>query len=141
MSVIVDSGVIIAAFNRRDRYHGWAKRTLAKLLGGVYGTVFVTDYIVDEVLSYAAKKLGSQAGLKLGKLFFEKRVFRVIPVTLDILWEAWTVYRDNLPKLSFTDATTLVAARVYGVDYIATVDTELSKLYASITPWASPRDA
>jgi len=61
------------------------------------------------------------------------RLFRIIPVTLDLVLEAWEVYR-RLPRLSFTDATTLAAAEAYGVDYIAAVDDALAGLYPSLAP-------
>jgi len=134
LSVLVDTGVIVAAFNRRDRYHRWARRLLRDILGGRYGPPYVTDYIVDEVLSFAASRLGEVPALRLGAAFFEKRLFRIIPVTLDLVFEAWEVYRRHLPRLSFTDAATLAAAEAYGVDYIATVDEALAGLYPSLAP-------
>jgi predicted nucleic acid-binding protein len=104
------------------------------VLQGAWGPGFVTDYIVDEVLSYAAARLGREAGLRLGELLLEKRVLRILPVTLDLVLEAWGIYRSHLPRLSFTDATTVAAARLYCIDYIATVDGYLAGLYPSLSP-------
>ena len=134
MSVLLDTGVIIAAFNRRDRHHHWARRHVKQVLEGKWGPPYVTDYIVDEVLSYAASRLGREAGLKLGKLLLEKRIFHIIPVTLDTVLDAWTLYQRHLPRLSFTDATSLAIAKTYNIDYILTLDEELATLHPSITP-------
>jgi len=59
-------------------------------------------------------------------------VFRIIPATLDVFNEAVKTYEKYLPGPSFTDATTLVAARLYGIDYIATLDEFLAGLYPSL---------
>ncbi len=136
MSVLVDTGVLIAAFNRGDRFHGWARRLLREILVGKWGAGFTTDYIIDEVLSYAAARLGGDVGVRLARLFFEEKPLRIIPVTMDVVLRAWRVYEKHYPGLSFTDATTLVVAELYEIDYIATVEREglLAKLYPSITP-------
>ncbi len=34
MSILIDTGVIVAAFNRRDRYHYWARRQVKQVLEG-----------------------------------------------------------------------------------------------------------
>ncbi len=130
--VLVDSSVIIAALNRSDSLHGKARRLLASILRGEYGVPHVTDYIVDEVLTYMARRGGREAALKAGALFFEKRVFRIIPVTVDVFEAAWELFRRHAPRISFTDATSVEAARSYNLRYIATFDEELSKLYPSI---------
>ncbi len=133
MSVLLDTGVIIAAFNRRDRYHNWARKHVKQVLEGKWGPPYVTDYIIDETLSYAATRLGKEAGLKLGKLLLEKRIFHIIPVTLDIVLDAWILYQRHLPHLSFTDATSLAIAKTYNIDYIITLDKPLASLHPSIT--------
>lgn len=134
MSILVDTGVILAALIKRERRHHWARRLLRSILMGSYGVPYVTDYIVDEALSYAAARLGVGPAEKLLDLLLRRNVFRIIPVTLDIFNTAARIYEENLPKLSFTDATTVAVARVYGVDYIATLDEELARHYPSITP-------
>ncbi len=130
--VLVDSSVIIAALNRSDSLHRRAVRLLSDILRGAYGVPHVTDYIVDEVLTYMASRGGREAALRAGKLFFEKRAFRIIPVTLDIFNEAWSLFAAQAPRISFTDATSIVAAKLYNLDYIATFDSELAKLYPSL---------
>ena len=136
MAVLVDTGVLIAAFNRRDRFHGWARRLLREVLEGKWGPGYTTDYIIDKVLSYAAARLGGDVGVRLGRLLFEEKPLRIIPVTMDIVLRAWRLYERHYPSLSFTDATTLVVADVYDIDYVATVEREgmLAKLHPSLTP-------
>jgi hypothetical protein len=61
-------------------------------------------------------------------------VFRIIPITLDVFNKAIGLYEQNLPKLSFTDARTLVVAKIYNIDYIATIDETLAKMHPSLHP-------
>jgi len=89
---------------------------------------------VDEVLSYASTRLGRESSLKLLDFLVKKGLFRIIPVTLDLFSHAVRVFEENVPALSFTDAASLVAARTYGVDYIATLDEALARHYPSIYP-------
>ncbi len=128
----MDSSVVIAALNKSDTLHRRAIRLLSDILRGTYGVPHVTDYIVDEVLTYMAARGGRDAALRAGKLFFEKRAFRIIPVTLDVFMEAWGLFSKHAPRISFTDATSVVVAKLYGLEYIATFDAELASLYPSI---------
>ncbi len=126
--------MVLAALVRSERRHGWARRTLAEIIAGRYGPGYVTDYIVDEALSYAAARLGEEASRRLLRLLVEEGVFRILPVGIDIFAKAVETYRRHLPRLSFTDATSLEAARAYRIDYIATLDGYLASLYPSIHP-------
>ncbi len=132
MSVLVDSSVFVAAFNRSDKLHRKARRLLSGLLQGSHGPVFTLDYIVDEVLTYMASRGGADAALKAGRFFFEKRAVRILPVSMDLFEAAWLTFKRHLPTLSFTDAALLEAAKAYRIDYIATYDSGLAGLYPSI---------
>ena len=92
---------------------------MRKILDGTYATPSVTDYMIDEVLSYAAARLGEEASLKL-------------PVTLDIFHRAWPLYREHLLRLSFTDATSLIIAQTYRIETIITVDSYLASLHNNV---------
>ncbi len=130
--ILIDSNVIIAAFNKRDKNHTKCGRFLEEALRGKYGVPAVSDYVIDEVLTYASKRLGKEASLKLGKAFFELNLFRIIPTTLDIVIKAWECFKEHVPNLSFTDCTILEIARTYKVDYIVTLDHKLASLYPSM---------
>ena len=74
----------------------------------------MTDCIVNEVLTYTAAGDGREAALRVGTLLFEKRAFRIIPATLDLFYEAWSLFQRHAPSISFTDATSLAVAEAYG---------------------------
>ena len=56
---------------------------MKQILKGMWGPPYVTDYIIDEALSYAAQRPGKEAGLKPGELLLERKLLHIIPVTLD----------------------------------------------------------
>ncbi len=134
MTVLLDTGFILAALLRRERRHSWARSTLAEILAGRYGAPYVTDYIVDEALNYAAARLKPGDAEKLIKLLIESGAVHIIHVSLDVFTRSVELYRKHLPRLSFTDATTLTTAKLYRIDYIATLDKYLAQQHPSIAP-------
>jgi len=134
VTVLLDTGFILAALIQRERRHRWARSTLADILAGRYGAPYVTDYIVDEALNYASARLSPRDAEKLLHFLLERDAVRILPVSIDVFTRAVEVYRQHLPRLSFTDATTLVTARLYKIDYIATLDKYLAHQHPSIAP-------
>ena len=132
MSVLVDTSVIAAAVNLRDRRRAAARRLLASILRGTYGPAFVTGHIVDETLTFLAAR-NPEAARRAGSILFDRPVLRILPVSIDVFNAAWRLFQRHLPELSFTDAATVEAAKAYGIDYIATLDQPLARLHRSLT--------
>ena len=127
--------MILSALARREKRHSWSRRLLVDVLSGRYGAAYVTDYIIDEALSYASARLSENDARKLLSLLVHRSLFRIIPVTLDVFNTAVEIYERNLGKrLSFTDAATLAVAKLYDIDYIATLDTVLASMHPSLYP-------
>lgn len=63
--ILVDSNIFIAAFNPRDKYHEKGKKILLSLEEGKFGKNYYYGlyYILDELLTYIRKKLGSKISL------------------------------------------------------------------------------
>ena len=51
MSIFLDSNFFIALLNTRDNNHNLAKNVLKKLKGTKYGNRYVSDYVLDEVIT------------------------------------------------------------------------------------------
>ncbi len=56
MAVLIDSSVIIAFFNKRDRNHERALELIKDALMNNYGSIFILDYVFDEIVTYLLKK-------------------------------------------------------------------------------------
>ena len=110
MAVIVDSSVIIAFFNKRDKKHERAINLLRYVIQNFYGILFVSDYVIDEVVTYLLKKtkrpeIAIRAGkFLLGELEGYPDIFKIIFTDKEIFNKAWELF-EKLSKrgLSFTD--------------------------------------
>ena len=51
MTVFIDSNIVIALLNSRDKHHDRAKLLLTELKKPEYGMRVTTDYVLDEVLT------------------------------------------------------------------------------------------
>ncbi|MGQ4834306.1 MAG: PIN domain-containing protein [Candidatus Asgardarchaeia archaeon] len=56
MAILLDSSVIIAFFNKRDKNHKRALELTEKALIDHYGTIFISDYVFDETVTYLLKR-------------------------------------------------------------------------------------
>jgi len=54
--IIVDSGVWISAFLKKDKYHPQGKKFLIWLNSQNYIKIVSTDYIISEILAYLRRK-------------------------------------------------------------------------------------
>jgi Predicted nucleic acid-binding protein, contains PIN domain len=70
--IFVDSGIWIAGKNQRDQYHKKACLLLSKIKNEKYGKSIISDYIIDEVLTFLNRKAGHKIALETLQ-FFELR--------------------------------------------------------------------
>ena len=124
--MLVDTSVLLAALNKRDRNHKKARKDLVTLLTSPNSYPLVSDYVLDECYTYIAKRVPE----KLQP--FEKLVkkFVVVPVGINAFFEAKEIFKKFYPELSFTDSTTVVLAKRLGARLL-TYDEALEKAFLS----------
>jgi len=134
MTVLIDSNVIIALLNTRDRNHSRAKELLTELKEPKYGMRLTIDYVLDEVLTTLwmhtqRKSMVSKAyGLIRHTPEFIKFEY-VTPRLLDIAWEKWERFAKWPEKpLSFTDCCILSFIDTNDVGYLATFGSDFAGL-------------
>ena len=122
MAVIVDTSVIIAFFNKRDKNHKRAISLLKDAMMKHYGLLFISDYVIDETVTYLLKRIrradvAIRAGkFLLGNLEGYPDLFKVIFTDEDIFSMAWTLFERLSKKgLSFTDCILLSIAKDYNL--------------------------
>ncbi len=134
MTVLLDSGVIFAFLNREDALHKEGRDLVHRIARREFGRPFVTDHVVDELLTLVRARTRSRA--------LERSARRLLPLpdpglkglallslgasVLEGAWEIFDGYRDQ--KISCTDASLIATMRELRVDYLATFDTRLQKL-------------
>lgn len=128
MSVLVDTGVIVAYLHRRDTMHDVAEDLLPPLLDGARGPPSVTDDIVDEVVTFFVAKGATRAQLDRTIAFMlgdgeAPGAFVLHRVGPDHFAEALHLvrrYREH--GVSFTDCTSLAVMASAGIPVIASFD-------------------
>jgi predicted nucleic acid-binding protein len=134
VTVLIDSNVIIALLNTRDRNHPKARELLTRLKGQEYGMRLTIDYVLDEVLTtlwmHTHQKSVVKKAYKLirGTPKFIKFDYTT-PEVLDLAWEKWESYAKWPEKpLSFTDCCILSFIDTNDVGYLATFDSDFAGL-------------
>ncbi len=140
MSVLVDTGVIVAALNERARRHSVAKKAMDAAFTGRYGRIFTTDYVFDDVVTLALKKTHSHktamvmANTVLGR-DGRPPVFDLLKVTGSIFRDAVEVFEKySDQELSFTDATTIACMRRRGIDQVLSFDDDFDGIVQRLVP-------
>ncbi|MEQ9714245.1 MAG: PIN domain-containing protein [Candidatus Asgardarchaeum sp.] len=122
MAVIVDTSVIIAFFNKRDKNHKRAISLLKDAMMKHYGLLFISDYVIDETVTYLLKRtkrpeIALRAGkFLLGELEGFPKVFEIIFTNKEIFNKVWITFKKLLQRgLSFTDCVLISLANEYNL--------------------------
>ena len=134
MTVLVDSNIIIALLNTRDKNHSKARVILQELREPEYGMRIATDYVLDEVLTTLwmhthRKDIVVKAYDLIRHTPEFIRLEHTTPAVLDLAWEKW----EQLSKWpekphSFTDCCILSFIDKNDVEYLATFDSDFQAL-------------
>lgn len=126
--ILLDSSLIVACSNEADENHVKALRLMGTMDEGKYGTLSITDYVFDEVVTVMLLKTKDLARVAdLGQNILDAIVlFRIDEDTFDL---AWRIFRDQPnEELSFTDCTTIAVCRMNGISNIGTFDEDFLKI-------------
>jgi predicted nucleic acid-binding protein len=131
--ILVDSSIWDAAKRRRDKSHAVAREVLQEIMEGKYGRVVITDYIIDEVVTWLNAHTTHKIAVQTADFFFTSKEIEIEKIDWAVLREARELFR-KYDYLSFTDATTAVIAALKGIKYIATLDQDFRKLGFNVIP-------
>lgn len=130
MTVFIDSNIIIALLNSRDKNHSRAKEILIELKEPKFGMRITNDYVLDEVVTTLwththRKSIVRKAyNLLCNTPEFIKFEYTT-PIVLDIAWEKWKQFAKWPEKpLSFTDCCILSFLDRNNIAYLATFDSD-----------------
>jgi len=131
--ILVDSSIWDAAKRKRDKSHAVAREVLREIMEGKYGRVVITDYIIDEVVTWLNAHTTHKIAVQTADFFSTSKEIEIEKIDWAVLREARELFR-KYDFLSFTDATTAVIAALKGVKYIATLDQDFRKLGFNVIP-------
>ena len=128
MPVLIDASFLVAFDNSIDVHHQKARALWKKIERGDYGAYFISDYIFDEVMGVAMRKVGKKRAIALGQHLLKS--VPLINIDRHIFDEAWKIFTNekiNL-NLSFTDCTNIVLLNLIKTTYIVTFDREFREV-------------
>jgi len=134
MTIFIDSSIIIALLNSRDKNHSRAKELLDDLKEPKFGMRFTNDYVLDEVVTtlwmHTHRKSMVNKAYKLLRHTPEfVRFEHTTPLVLDLAWVKWDLFAKWPEKpLSFTDCCILSFIDKNDITYLATFDSDFSGL-------------
>jgi predicted nucleic acid-binding protein len=131
MSVLVDTGVLVAFHNGRDAHHERAIELVEELKDGARGAVYTSDYVFDEAISLAQARTGRAEVVRaVGETVLpedaREQWISLLHLSAEEFFRSWHSLRAH-PKagLSFTDWTMVEMVRGRRLDSIASFDSGL----------------
>lgn len=140
MSVFVDTGVVVAYMNTKDRRNDSAHKALKEVREGRFGRPFVSDYVVDEAITFIRARTRSHP-LAMGMAHWllgegkQPKFFHVLMMNGPTFREALRVfmtYQDQ--TLSFTDASSIAFVKRRGIDQILSYDRGFDGIVGRVDP-------
>lgn len=134
MTVLIDSNVIIALLNSRDKNHNRSRELLTRLKDPDLGMRVTIDYVLNEVVTTLwmhthRKEIVTKAYDLIHSTPKFIRFEHVNPSVLRLAWEKWQQLATWPQRsLSFTDCCILSFIEKHNIDHLATFDSHFDGL-------------
>jgi hypothetical protein len=124
MAVFIDTGIFIALHNADDQNHRRSKELMGRALKGEWGSLYTSDFIIDEALTTALVRTGRhELAVDLGKSIIESPRIIKLTVGADAFAAAWEKFKNHKDRnLSFTDCTSIALAEKSGIKQVMSFD-------------------
>lgn len=134
MTVFIDTGVFVALRNADDELHIRSKQLIKKALKGEFGTVYTSDYVIDEAITTAlVRTRRHDLAVDIGKYIIESpRITKLWTTkdTFDTAWQKFKTYKDQ--PLSFSDCVSLTLMEKNRIKQIISFDSGFDGLIQRI---------
>lgn len=139
MAILLDSSVIIALINLRDKNHSRAGKLLMKLKQPEYGMRITIDYVLDEVLTTLWNHTHQKSIVeKAYNLICHRPDFiKFAHVGFDVPDMAWQIWKKvaSWPEkpLSFTDCCIIAFMDKNDIKQLATYDSDFDGIVSIVS--------
>ena len=126
--IFLDSGFIFAYVNSDDPHHADALPLMIRILKGEFGKIFISNFIITEVLTLSRVRTKScECAKSIDALLKRKKenkdIFFKLYIDQTILKETTDKFHKYCTSgFSHTDCSILVLIQMYSIDYLATFD-------------------
>ncbi len=121
MTILIDTGVFYAFFDKKDPHYIDSSSLLLHCLEGRRGQPFTTDYVVLETTVLTQRRLGAEVSLSFLD-FLRDSGIRTIAAGQEYYDMALGIFREKFPRLSLCDTTTIVVMNGLGAETLASYD-------------------
>ncbi len=123
MKFFADTSGWVAAFDRDDRQHAFARPAFEALLAQA-NLIYTSDYLVAETITFLLSHCGHFQAVKFGRAVQRSPNTRIVHIDEDLWRDAWELFqRYDDKEYSFADCTSFVLMRtlklrdVFGFDH------------------------
>jgi len=118
---LLDTTVFIAAAFPKEKHHKEGRAIITSVEEGVLGEPVITDYILDEVVTFVRKKVGAAASIEILDAMANSPRLRLVIVESRHFEAGLQIYR-TYERLSFTDAISVAVMRDLNIEVIYSFD-------------------
>lgn len=124
LAVFIDTGIFVAARNSRDANHARASELFEMALRGEFGTLYTSDYVIDEAVTTALARTGNfNVALNVGHLAVDSPRIEKLYTGPSEFESSWGKFqRLGKKPMSFTDCVSLTHMARRGVDKMMSFD-------------------
>lgn len=109
--IFIDTGALVARYLQADQYHARAERVW-KQIERLRTPVVTSNFVLDEVLTFLARRTGSAFAASRVRTIFESSAFEILRPDLSIETEALALFEKFADQsVSFTDAVSFALMR------------------------------
>jgi len=119
----VDSTVFIAAVFLKEKHHKEGKSIISFVEEGALGTFIITDYILDEVVTFVRKRKSAVASIEVLEAMVYSPHLKLVKVENRHFEVGLQLFR-TYERLSFTDAVSVAVMRDLNIDVIYSFDSD-----------------
>lgn len=118
---LLDTTVFIAAAFPREKHHKEGRAIITSIEEGALGKPVITDYILDEVVTFVRRRKGAAASIEMLDTIIHSPRLRLVKVE-NRHFEAGLQLFRTYEGLSFTDAVSVAVMRDLDIEVIYSFD-------------------
>ena len=128
MSIILDTSFLIALNDSGDFNHKRAQALKTRIRQDEFGKCYISDYIFDELMTFLrAKSVNLEKTKLIGDALLSDGSIELLKVDTQIFLQSWELFK-KINKLSFTDCTTIVLAKEFGIKNVSSFDSDFDRV-------------
>ncbi|MBA3043814.1 type II toxin-antitoxin system VapC family toxin [archaeon] len=130
MTCFIDTSMFVAAYNKKDKYHSDANKILSDAFEGEYGTIYTSDYILNETITLILKRMKNvKIAKQLGNAILSSPRINLVVIDTRIVLNAYTTFiKKSYLFDSFTDYTSYEMTKEYNIEHLLSYDSDFDKV-------------